>query len=339
MAQKLPSGKYRARCFITDEKTGKRKRLSFTAETEAEADYMALEFSLKKKRISDKASMRLDEAVSLYIDQGRDTLSPSTVKAYGKIKRVYLAPLLHYRMDELRSEHLAAWVRNMSRTLSPKTISNAYGLLTAVYGMYMPDVRFNVKLPSKRKTKVQIPQKDDIARLYEKAKGTSMELPLYLAAEAGLRRSEISALDKWDERIDMKNRRIHVSTALVQDSEGIWHRKATKTESGDRWVNMTDNIYNYLLKADKKKAPVRICPDTITKRFVAYCKDLHINANFHLLRHYFCSVCISLNMPTTYIVELMGHASHNMVQKVYGHMLKEKELEERQKLLDYFSIS
>lgn len=339
MAQKLPSGKYRQRVRYLDERTGKTTQLSFTADTAAEADYMALEFSLKKKRLSDKASLLLDEAVSMYIDQSRDSLSPSTVNAYEKIKRLYLAPLLHYRMDELRSEHLTMWIRNMSRTLSPKTISNAYGLLTVVYGVYMPDVRFNVKLPSKRKPKIQIPQKEDVARLYDKAKGTTMELPLYLAAEAGLRRSEIAALDKWDARIDMECRRIHVSEAVVKGPDKRWHKKATKTAAGDRWVNMTDNIYNYLLAADKKKAPVQICPDTITKNFILYCKDLGLDANFHLLRHYFCSVCISLNIPITYIVELMGHASQNMVQKVYGHMLHEKEQEDRQKLLDYFSVS
>lgn len=333
MAEKLPSGQYRARASYTDE-NGKRHKISFTRDTAREANYAALEFKLGKNRTVSHASMTVQEAVERYIDSSDAVLSPSTQMGYRKILRCYMGDIANVPLHRISNENAQRWINGLARKHSPKTISNSYGLLAAVLKTYEPSVSLRVQLPQKRKEEIQIPQPEDVARIIEAAQGSSMYLPVLLGAHCGLRRSEMSALTWAD--IDMKNKQLRIREALVRGDCG-WERKAPKSTAGYRTLDMTQQIYDYLAAADKTKPPVSICPDTITKRFNALCRELDMNFNVHLLRHYFASVCAGIGLPMMYTIRLMGHASDGMVKQVYGHIFKQQEIEARQRVVDYLN--
>jgi len=333
MAKKLPSGNYRSRITYTDD-SGKRKYISFTRPTEAEADYAALEYKLKHKRESSPLSGTVGSAVQRYIDTNDAVFSPSTVMGYRKILRCYMTDIENVPLRQLSNERIQKWVNRLARKYAPKTVSNAYGLLTAMLGTYMPEANFHAQLPQRSAEEFTIPQPEDIQRLLEAAEGTSMYLPILLGAHCGLRRSEMCALT-WKD-IDLKARKIRVKEALVRGEDG-WERKGPKSVSGHRTLDMTDAIYEYLCAADKNSKPVTICPDTITKRFRLICDELGMPFHQHLLRHYFGSVCASLNIPITYAVKLMGHKSDLMLKKVYAHVLNQKETEARSSIVGYFN--
>ena len=88
----------------------------------------------------------------------------------------------------------------------------------------------------------------EIKALLELAKGTPLEVPIYLAAYFGLRRSEILGL-KWD-AIDFTNRTLSVKHKVVRMKEdGKMTEFATndlKNESSYRVLPLDENIVAYL---------------------------------------------------------------------------------------------
>ena len=57
--------------------------------------------------------------------------------------------------------------------------------------------------------------------------------------------------------------------------------------------------------------------------------------NFHALRHYYASVMLMKGIPNKYAKEKMGHASEDMLKKVYQHVFKTEE-ERHDAVLDTF---
>lgn len=332
MAERLPSGSYRKRVTYND--NGVRKSMSFTAPTAQEADYMALEFKLGKKRMSDKGNWTVSQAVRQYIDSNDSTLSPSTIRSYNGILRGEMNDIGSVLLKALDNDRLQKWVNGLARTRAPKTVANAWHLLSAVLSSYMPEQTFHVRLPQKRVTEVRIPQEEEVALLLEETCNTDLYLPLLLASQCGLRRSEICAL-RWQD-IDMERRVIHVRGAVVRGEEG-WERKATKSTAGYRTVDMTDAIYDALSTADRSAAPITVSPSKLTERFHNLCKRLGMDFHLHLLRHYYCSVLALSGIPMQYTRKLMGHSGDDLIRKVYAHTLDSPERQFRKTVVDAFN--
>ena len=76
-----------------------------------------------------------------------------------------------------------------------------------------------------------------------------------------------------------------------------------------------------------RKEMVSLTPNAITERYERLTKRLGIPGRFHDLRHYHASVMLREGVPEKYIVADMGHASFDMVRRVYGHVMAEKQQE------------
>ena len=333
MAEKLPSGKYRSRATYTGE-NGKRHSVSFTRDTAKEADYAALEFKLGKRRTAAPTSMTVGEAVTAFIEANDSVLSPSTIVGYRRIYKNYISAIENIPLHKLDNNTLQSWVNQLARKHSPKTVSNAYGLVSTTLRTYAPEFSPRVNLPRKAVRDVQIPQREDIELLLKLTEGTRLHLPILLGAHCGLRRSEMSALT-WKD-IDLKNRKIKIRHAMVQGEYG-WVIKQPKSAAGTRVVDMTNAVHDYLASADKSQPPVPINPTTITNDFGDLCRANGLSYNQHLLRHYYASVLASRGIPIKYAQMLMGHSSGEMLNKVYAHILKEEEERFRSSVTSYFN--
>lgn len=62
--------------------------------------------------------------------------------------------------------------------------------------------------------------------------------------ETGMRVSEFCGLTKSD--LDFENRKIRVDHQLIRERNGKCYVEQTKTESGRRYIPMTDNVYQSL---------------------------------------------------------------------------------------------
>jgi len=203
-AKKLPSGSWRCLVYDYTDAQGKRHYESFTALTKKEAEFLAAEYSLTKKRGQRPAEWTLSEAINEYLNSCDAILSPTTIAGYQKIQKNSFQELMDIPIKKISNEMLQTAVNAEAKrppmkraagrnTISPKTVKNNYGLLTAVLKRYHPTLNCTVKLPAlENNLKELIPPEDIAASVC----GTDVELPCLLAMWLSFSMSEIRGLTK-----------------------------------------------------------------------------------------------------------------------------------------------
>lgn len=340
--EKLPSGRWRCFAYLGKDASGKRIRKSFTADKKSEARRLADEAedaaSVRRAESSLDPSVTLGGAIDHYITLKTPVLSPTTVAGYKRIRRCYLQDLMGVRVCDLSPAQLQQAVSCDAAVHSAKTVRNAHGLITAVLRLYRPDFRIDTRLPQRKPSEVVIPDLADINKLISRAddKGDAeLALAIMLAAQLGLRRSEICALTF----ADIQDGAVRISKALVIDASSVWHVKAPKSAAGARTIPLTDPLRQRLAKLSGGPADrlFRSNPDMISHRFEKLIQLCGVTPfRFHDLRHYNASVMISLGVPAMYITRRLGHASDEMVKRVYGHLIQTKQDEVNAQMSAFF---
>lgn len=348
----LPSGKYNRLVYVGKRSDGSRRYESFTADTseQAEADAKAFKLRVRELRRQGVAvedipredlpvtpakpqSETVDHHVSLYLETCRATgLSPSTVLGYRRIAKRAYAPFKDSPVDSLTLDAVQRYVNAQSvRGLSAKSIRNEISILSCALRNVRPDLRFDqIRLPRRAKQEMQIPTNEQVTRILDAARGTPLYVPVLLASMCGLRRSEICGLSWAD--VDLKRRTIHIHAAEVKNEDGGFSVKGTKTQAGDRVIYIPSTVSQELAKSRTLSRRVTdLTPDAITRRYERLLDRLtdekhpRIPGRFHDLRHYHASVMIAVGAPDKYISADMGHASMEMVRRVYGHVMADRQ--------------
>ncbi len=198
--------------------------------------------------------------------------------------------------------------------------------------VYRPDFTLHTTLPKKEHNDIYVPDNDEMAEIHKMAAGTINEIPVFLAAECGLRASEIAALKTENVTPDF----ILVKEAQVLDENNQAKTKAPKSFTSYRQVPITENVYKYLLE---HSVDGRVClsqNNNICNNWNKFRAKHQINKNlnFHALRHHFTSKCLLLGIPQKYITELMGHSSTDMIERVYQHIFPSAMEQFAQKIRD-----
>jgi len=163
--------------------------------------------------------------------------------------------------------------------------------------------------------------------------------------ETGMRVSEFCGLTK--KNIDFENRRIQVDHQLVRERGGKYYVEQTKTESGCRYIPMTDNVYHSLqnilanrpklkrepvvngyggfLLIDKNGRPkVALHIENEIRWGLKKYAKLHPDKPLphitpHVLRHTFCTNMAHAGMDLKNLQYLMGHSDASVTLNVYTH--------------------
>lgn len=335
-AKKLPSGNWRAR-VQTEVVNGKQMYESFVAETENEANFLALEFELKYKDKAKPMNLTVGGAIDKYINIKSNVLSPTTIREYKRCRKNDFPDLINTKLKDLKQEHIQIAINELSADHSPKFVRNAHGLLSTVLKMYHPHFMLNTTLPQKKDSEILIPSKDEVDKILEYVKGKDEEVPFVLGACCGLRRSEIVGL-KWN-CIDFKKSTARIKEARVRGEENKVVTKGTKSRAGTRTIRIFPFVIDILKKARNDSEYVSLLSgDTIYNRFNRILITLNIqHYRFHDLRHFIASAMLSMNIPKKYIADYLGHETENMIDRVYGHIMEEKKTAVEDQLEDYFT--
>lgn len=160
----------------------------------------------------------------------------------------------------------------------------------------------------------------------------------------GMRVSEFCGLTKDD--LDFVNRKIRVERQLLKEKGGVYHAEKTKTESGIRFIPMSDEVYQSLknILANRRKPKKEMLIDGYTG-FILLDKNcnpkvgLHIDHHMqwamkkyrrtreeplptitpHVLRHTFCTNMALAGMDIKSLQYLMGHSDAGVTMNVYTH--------------------
>ena len=315
-ANKLPSGSWRIQIQVNG------RRYSVTGKDQKEVKQRAKELYAGLEMES-RVPLTVGEAYDRYIESKDSVLSPSTILGYKRMRKNVFQSLMPKNISELTQEDVQREVnREYKRGLSPKSIRNAHGLLSAVLRSYRPKFVLSTTLPQKAHYEVRIPTEEEMKVIITKAKGTEMELPILLASWLGLRMSEILGL-KFS---DISNGVMHIQRAIVDGEEGPTE-KGTKTFSGDRKIACPKYIEELIVKYQHEGEFIfSVSHAVIYKRFVTICKEAGVEPfRFHDLRHFAASEAHMLGIPDKYQMKRMGHKTDNMLKTVYQHTIKDKE--------------
>ena len=344
--KQLPSGSWHAKVYTHTDAAGKKQFKSFTHKDKNKLIMQIVEFKSdlqadKLEAANERGNPTLGDAMDQYIEAKNALLSPSTIVGYRQIRRNALPDLIPLRVQTITQDQIQRAINQEVLSKSPKTVRNIHGFLAAVMAVHRPSLVLHTTLPQKVKSEIAIPTEAEIKRLVSAAEGTEMELPVILAACCGMRRSEISALT-WD-CVDFSANTIAIKQALVLDENNELVQKTTKTVAGTRTIRMFPIVSDALIRHREKFPPrdgkyITIKPDTISQRFFHLLNRADVpHYRFHDLRHYTVSVMLSLNIPKNYIADFVGHETENMIDQVYGHILKSKKTSFEDLLQTFYS--
>ena len=330
-AKKLPSGSWRCQVYSHTEKiiledgSVKKKRIykSFTCDIKGnvgkrKCEQMAAEWAAEKDE-QPQIRIRFGEALDEYIKSREHILSPRTIMDYKSIRKNYIQDLMSIGIDQITQEAVQRAINKEAINLSPKTVRNIHGLISAVLRVYRPAFALNTSLPQRKKTDLYIPSDQEVRKLISEVSDTEMELPILLAAFGPMRRGEICALRSED----VTGSTVHVHRNMVRTVDNTWIEKSPKSYAGNRYIEFPKFV---LAKFPQKTGRiVQLNPNQITDRFKYILKRAGLpHFRFHDLRHYSASIQHALGVPDAYIMQRAGWENDGVLKTVYRHAMESK---------------
>lgn len=221
---------------------------------------MAAEWAVEKEYRS-KTALTLGAAMDAYIESRKNILSPRTITSYKSIRKNYLGNIMGKSLDKITGEDIQREINVLALKLSPKTVKNVHGLVSAIFKTYQPSTPLHTKLPEKRRSNLYVPTDTDIKAILHYINGTDLELPILLAAFGPMRRGEICALTSADINVST----VHVHQNMVKDENKNWIIKTPKSYAGDRFIDYPDFVAEKWNGLDGKIT--QLTPDDITRMF------------------------------------------------------------------------
>lgn len=329
-AKKLPSGSWRVRVYAGTDSSGKKIIKSFTSDSKKEAELMAAQFSAQHKEPA--AEMTVGKAIDKYIESKTNILSPTTISGYREIRRNKFKGIMDIQLRRLTTEAIQQEINSMAASLSPKSISNAYGLLKPTLSVYAPDINLTrITLPKKQKIIRELPEP---AEVINAIRGTDIELPCLLAIWSGMRMSEIRGIKKSD----CKDGCIIVRSTLVTVEGKDIEKSQTKTYDSTRVTDIPEYLQKLIDEVDTEHL-TELTRNVIYKKFIKYQKEAGIDPpiRFHDLRHLNASVMVQLGIPDKYAMERGGWSTTSTLKTVYQHTFSSEREAVNQKINDYFN--
>lgn len=338
--KKLPSGKWNVQVMVDG------KRVSITAKSEKEAIAQAAAAKAGMIEQNEKMSaprITLNDALTKYIEDRSNVLSPSTVRSYKETQKNRIQELLNKRVRDITESDIQIQINIEAKAgHAAKTIKNDISLACTIIEQYKPLNRKKFKYPQRIKHEHVYLEVDQIVKLLSACEGDRAEIPILLALWLGLRRSEILGLC-WDS-VDFENGTLRISRALVRNDEGKFILKDyAKNESSQRTVSLPGYI------ADKLKA---YCPEdkregrifkTNNSSFIydhiqSICKREGIPfPGVHGLRHTNASVMLSLGIIDKIAMSRGGWSTDYTMKNVYQHLFQADKASADKQINEFFS--
>lgn len=169
-------------------------------------------------------------------------------------------------------------------------------------------------------------------------------IPIKLMLLTGMRIAEIHGL-RWSD-IDFDNRIIHVRRNRLYAQGFGWYEKLPKTKTSFRdipipqtliadletykdWFRLADSSFDdkldeYYIASNINRESTR------TNSIGPWLKDFENRHGFknvtpHGLRHTYCSILLSQNVPIQTVSKYMGHSDSTVTLKVYSHFITDTQ--------------
>ena len=334
-ATKNKAGTWSCRVYYKDE-DGNVHRPVFTADKKSIAEKEATIFLANAKeevarRKEQLYNITFQEAAERYIASRESVVSPSTTREYLRaLNSYYYAPIKGKLLFDITAEDVQLMVNDWAKKLSPKTVRDKHGFVSAVIGTYRKDKFLDTTLPEEQEINLYTPVDKEVQKLIGYVKNTRLEAPVLISAFASLRRSELCALKLED----VGDGFINVNKAVVLDKDNNWVVKRTKTRKGTRVTPLPKEVTDRLKVIACGNKVVNMNPNQLSSAFSHAVKRSGLqHFRLHALRSYYASVMHALRIPDQYIMQWGGWKDQKTMQKHY-----QKPLDDRAKSMAEIGI-
>jgi len=289
-------------------------------------------------------------------------IGPNARASYGRYLVHHIGPLLGAQpVTAVGYREVAGFIRGLlAKGLSPKTIANIHGLLsasmtTAVKLGYRGDNPcVGVSLPKSQLThdEMTVLTRDEFALLLSKVAPFYQPLVLTLVA-TGLRFGEATALTPADVDVTARPATIRVTKAWKRDEDSRYYVGPPKTRRARRTISLPDEMVDVLLPLLASKAPDELLfPNTVgqwlsSSRFWTSTWTPALNAachperpdgtpdpdaprltkrpRVHDLRHTHASWMLAAGTDLFVLQRRLGHESITTTTETYAHLMPDQQ--------------
>ena len=277
----------------------------------------------------------------------------STYHNYKLVAEAHIIPYfkeLNIKAKDLLPRDLEKYYAEMLKTLSPVTVQKHHANIHSAleYGrknrIVPTNVAKDVQLKkASRKQKGSFYTKEQIETLLKAAQGDTIEVPVMLIAQFGMRRSEALGL-KWSD-IDFSNHLLTIHATVVYVGTETTFVEGTKSEASERTLPISKSMESYLRSVREKQEHMKevygnayhddgyICtrddgsvikPALVTTRFKKIINKCDLpEIRLHDLRHSAATNLLALGFSIKDVSEFLGHADITTTLNIYGHVLQE----------------
>lgn len=301
---------------------------------ESEEDYFKKARAVKSGLLEIKKAapkLSLGTAIDNYIKDNDQVLSPSTINAYKSYRKTRFQPYMEMDVSTIPYQRM---VNDESKRLKPKTVHNAWRLVTAALGHAGREFP-QVNLPQKANQYRQWLDFDQIKLFCDVIKGKPYELGALLALN-GLRRSELLHLTAED--VDTNAGIMHIRGASVVGLNNKLIDKSTnKNQTSARDVHIVIPRLTELIRGKKGKL-IATNPTTLYGSINKLCEKHGLpQVGVHGLRHSFASLAYHLGWSEATTMREGGWANTDTVHRVYTHLANADANADIAKMREFFS--
>ena len=328
-AKKLPSGSWRVLLYCGKRENGKPIYKSFTAPTKKQAEADAALYAIQKRH-KDESGLTVGEAIDKYIENKENVLSPTTIAGYRMTRRNHLQGIMEMPLSEITNALVQAEINREALRLSPKTLRNAHGLLSAALSVYLPDFALKTSLPAKEHKVLELPTP---AEVITAIRGTDVELPCLLALWLSLRMSEVIGMRYKDITGDI----LVIRNTKIKFGSETFVREQTKTYNSTRVHELPEQLLEMIGSGEPDEYVVKLNAQKIRRTLQRLVKSsCGKDVTFHQLRHLNASVMVELGVPDKYAMERGGWSTDSTLRNVYQHTFDAKRREIDRRINEYF---
>lgn len=318
--ERLPSGSYRIR------KTYNKKVYTVVFDHEPSKREIIMRLAEKMESCETIIKGSFEDKAKEYIKVKSNVLSPSTIGGYEKILRCISDDFKQTNINDIDQILIQKELNDYTVGHSPKTIKNMNGFITAVLGLYRPNMKIRVTLPQAIKYEPYLPKETEIKAILDAVKGTDYSIPFQLGV-LGMRRSEVCAA----EITDLDGNFLMINKAYIFDKENKpLIKPLTKTTEGKRQIYLPDSLVAEIVK---KGYIFNKLPHNLVR--VLHEKQIELNIpsfRFHDLRHFYASYAHEHGMSDADIMATGGWKSDYTMKSIYRHAMEESKQDKQKKI-------
>jgi integrase len=294
--------------------------------------------------------------MKIWLNKVKPELRPTTYTGYHVNIYNVIGPYFQKRriyLQDITPEDLEQFYKEMLKTRNPNTVlrfhANIRKALQYAFkkGFVLTNVADRADKPKKKEYAHSYYNKEEVDALLEKAKGTPLEFPIFMAAYYGMRREEIVGL-KW-EAIDFQYKKFtikHTVTGAVVNGKRVdVAMDTTKTKKSfrslpfdkngtiekmllrmkvqqEKWKKIFGKSYNhdYDEYVYVRENGDRYRVDWVTTSFNKFLKKNGFRViRFHDLRHSCATMLRHIGIRMEDIQKYLGHSTITTTEGIYAH--------------------